>query len=75
MLGTPCVTVRRNTERQITVDLGSNRLVRASADEVLAGVTGALESPRDWERPPRWDEHVAERVVEALETGIVPLAG
>jgi UDP-N-acetylglucosamine 2-epimerase (non-hydrolysing) len=73
MVGTPCVTVRRNTERQITVALGSNRLVSASKDRILAGVAEALTGPKEWAIPERWDDHVAERVVAALESGIVPL--
>jgi len=74
MLGTPCVTVRRNTEREITIDVGSNRLVGADRDAILRGIADAIASPRDWETPPRWDEGVAARVVAALEAGIVPLS-
>ena len=74
MVGTPCVTVRRNTERQITVEIGSNRLVSASRDEVLAGVADALAARGGWKVPARWDDGVAKRVVEALQRGIKPLA-
>jgi len=74
MVGTPCVTVRRNTERQITVAIGSNRLVSASHSQVLAGLVAALSAPVDWEPPARWDDQVARRVVAALLGGIVPLA-
>ena len=73
MLGTPCVTVRRNTERQITVAVGSNRLVSASRDAILSGLAEALTAPGDWERPERWDDQVAERVVAALQRGVTPL--
>ncbi len=75
MVGTPCVTVRRNTERAITVEVGANRLVSADAEQILAGLNQALASSRDWERPERWDDQVAARVVAALEGGIVPLEG
>ena len=70
MLGTPCVTVRRNTERQITVEIGSNRLVSASGDAVLGGVSEALEAPCGWLQPERWDDQVAGRVVAALLAGV-----
>jgi UDP-N-acetylglucosamine 2-epimerase len=68
------VTVRRNTERQITIEIGSNRLVSASRVDMLQGLTAALEAPIAWEPPARWDDGVAKRVVEALLGGIIPLA-
>jgi len=74
MVGTPCVTVRRNTERQITVEIGSNRLVSASRVEILDGVADALAAPGGWRIPDRWDDQVAARVVAALQHGIKPLA-
>lgn len=73
MLRTPCVTVRRNTERQVTVEAGSNRLVNASRDEILEGYRDALASTRDWDLPERWDLEVAGRVADALSGGILPL--
>jgi UDP-N-acetylglucosamine 2-epimerase (non-hydrolysing) len=73
MVGTPCVTVRRNTERQITLAIGSNRLVSAAADELTLGIAEAIASPRDWRYPARWDSQVSARVVEALLGGITPL--
>jgi len=73
LLGIPCVTVRRNTERGITVEAGANRLVSAATEAVLAGLAQALTGPRDWERPERWDDEVASRVVEALAGGVRPL--
>jgi UDP-N-acetylglucosamine 2-epimerase (non-hydrolysing) len=75
MLGTPCVTVRRNTERGITVDVGANRLVPAEYDAILAALAEALDSPRDWPRPERWDDEVSSRIVEALAGGITPSNG
>jgi UDP-N-acetylglucosamine 2-epimerase (non-hydrolysing) len=66
MVGTPCVTVRRNTERQVTIEAGSNRLVAAERGAILEGIGEALTSPRDWVVPERWDDRVSARVVEAL---------
>jgi UDP-N-acetylglucosamine 2-epimerase (non-hydrolysing) len=75
MVGTPCVTVRRNTERGITIEVGANRLAQADAAEISAALDAALHATRAWMVPDRWDDHVAARVIEALSAGIVPLRG
>lgn len=75
MIGTPCVTVRRNTERGITVEVGANRLVAADAGAIIAGAREALDGPRAWAIPERWDEQVAARVVEELAAGAISLRG
>jgi UDP-N-acetylglucosamine 2-epimerase (non-hydrolysing) len=75
MLHTPCVTVRRNTERWVTLEVGSNRLVSADRQSILKGLSEALTSDRAWTVPPRWDDKVAERVVKALQGGVMPLGG
>lgn len=75
MLHTPCVTVRRNTERGITVDVGANRLVGAWEDKISSALADALAGGRDWEVPEYWDLEVARRVVDAISGGIAPLAG
>jgi len=68
-LGVPCLTLRANTERPVTVTSGTNRLVGGDVaclpglvDRILAG---------DWptgQRPPLWDGQAARRVVGALES-------
>lgn len=73
MLGVGCVTIRRNTERGITVEVGANRLVSADGDAILGGIDEALAAPRDWSRPELWDELVSARVVEALAGGVSKL--
>jgi UDP-N-acetylglucosamine 2-epimerase (non-hydrolysing) len=72
MVGTPCVTVRRNTERTVTIEAGANRLVAADQAAIARGLEEALASPRDWQLPERWDAEVSARVVEALAGGIPP---
>jgi len=75
MLHTPCVTVRRNTEHSVTIDVGSNQLVNAERDSILQGIHVAMTSKRSWPRPERWDKAVSNRVAKALRKGIKPLAG
>ncbi|MCL4079023.1 UDP-N-acetylglucosamine 2-epimerase (non-hydrolyzing) [Coriobacteriia bacterium Es71-Z0120] len=75
MLHTPCVTVRRSTERRITIEVGANRLVGAWRDKILAGLDEALASMRDWPVPELWDDQVSSRIAQALLDGVEPLPG
>jgi len=69
-LGVPCLTVRPNTERPVTCVHGTNRLVPATRNTILAAARRAL-SRRALARPilERWDGHAAERIVEVLCDG------
>jgi UDP-N-acetylglucosamine 2-epimerase (non-hydrolysing) len=65
-LGIPCLTLRENTERPITVTEGSNRLVRA--ENLFAQVQEVLKG--HWatgRRPALWDGRTAARCVAALK--------
>lgn len=64
-LGIPCLTLRENTERPITIAMGTNRLVRAAT---LGDALGdALATPRhDRPKPPLWDGRAAARCIEDL---------
>jgi UDP-N-acetylglucosamine 2-epimerase (non-hydrolysing) len=75
MLGTPCVTVRRNTERQVTVEVGANRLVQAERQDIAEALAAAIAGGRMWTTPERWDSQVSARVSGALRSGIVPPVG
>jgi len=66
-LGVPCLTLRENTERPITITEGTNQLIGTDpakilivAQEVLAGKGKAGRIP------PFWDGHAAERIVDVL---------
>ena len=65
-LNIPCLTLRENTERPITVEQGTNKLVGASdlASELDTIIAGKW---RSGVCPPLWDGKTAQRAVEALE--------
>jgi UDP-N-acetylglucosamine 2-epimerase (non-hydrolysing) len=64
VLGIPCLTVRANTERPITITEGTNRLVPHPAD--LAIELRRVTRPATAPRPEGWDGHAGERVIAAL---------
>jgi UDP-N-acetylglucosamine 2-epimerase (non-hydrolysing) len=68
ILGVPCLTVRPNTERPITVLQGSNRLVGNRREAILKAYKEVRIRRRRTERPmpPLWDGEAAGRVVEAI---------
>ncbi len=64
-LGIPCLTLRENTERPITCDEGTNRLVRS--ETLLSSLEQALERPRaSLRRPSLWDGKTAARCLDDL---------
>jgi UDP-N-acetylglucosamine 2-epimerase (non-hydrolysing) len=68
ILDVPCLTIRPNTERPITISHGTNRLVAPS--EVVAAARQVLAGPvrPSGPRPPLWDGHAGERIAEIVET-------
>jgi UDP-N-acetylglucosamine 2-epimerase (non-hydrolysing) len=66
VIGTPCVTVRDNTERQETLEIGANRLAGTDPDDIVRSVGDALSAPLGWEAP-YGDGHAAERILDVLE--------
>jgi UDP-N-acetylglucosamine 2-epimerase (non-hydrolysing) len=66
-LGIPCLTLRENTERPITVTLGTNKIVGTETSRITAAASAALaDTPRAPVSIPLWDGHTAERILEAL---------
>ena len=66
-LGIPCLTVRENTERPVTVEMGTNIVVgrdterpRAEVRQILAG------NSKKGRVPPLWDGHAAERIARVI---------
>jgi len=69
VLGVPCLTLRDNTERPITVTHGTNRLVGRDADRIAAAALEELAAPPPARRPELWDGHAGDRIAEVLVTG------
>src|SRR5688500_17624198 len=63
-LGVPCLTIRPNTERPITITEGTNRLVPNPAD--IVAELRKLRSPTVTPRPEGWDGRAGQRVIAAL---------
>ena len=68
-LGIPCFTLRANTERPVTVELGSNVLLGLEPSRI-DDVPDLLSAARGRSAriPPRWDGRAAERIVDVLTT-------
>jgi UDP-N-acetylglucosamine 2-epimerase (non-hydrolysing) len=64
-LNIPCLTLRDNTERPITITHGTNRLVGTNAEAITAAAFDALDHPRA-SVPPLWDGQAADRILNAL---------
>ncbi len=67
-LGVPCITLRTNTERPITVSEGTNQIVGTDPERIVAAAVDVLEGRRAVSRriPEFWDGRAAVRVVDAL---------
>jgi UDP-N-acetylglucosamine 2-epimerase (non-hydrolysing) len=68
VLGVPCVTVRENTERPITIEVGTNILAGTDPARVEAAVNGILDNGiGEHSIPPLWDGKTAGRIADILE--------
>jgi UDP-N-acetylglucosamine 2-epimerase (non-hydrolysing) len=66
-LGVPCVTIRENTERPITVEQGTNTLVGIRAEAIVAAARAILTTGGKAGRIPEyWDGRCAERIAAHL---------
>jgi UDP-N-acetylglucosamine 2-epimerase (non-hydrolysing) len=68
-LGIPCLTLRENTERPITIELGTNNLVGTNPEKIKQTAFEILENKqnsKDKKIPPLWDGRAAERICNQL---------
>jgi UDP-N-acetylglucosamine 2-epimerase (non-hydrolysing) len=68
ILGVPCLTLRDNTERPITVEAGTNRVVGTRTGDALRAALETLAAPpHPCAPPPLWDGKASGRIVDVLE--------
>jgi len=65
-LRVPCVTVRENTERPVTVTQGTNVIAGTNADNIRKAVEDQLSGHKHSSIPEKWDGHAAERIVSVM---------
>jgi UDP-N-acetylglucosamine 2-epimerase (non-hydrolysing) len=68
VLGVPCLTYRNTTERPITIDAGTNRLVGTDPSALRDALAEVLREPRQRQRPsiPLWDGAAGGRAADAI---------
>lgn len=65
-LGVPCLTLRENTERPVTVDRGTNMLGGTTKTTILEAYGSSISRPRTKAIPPKWDGRASQRIWEIL---------
>lgn len=67
ILGVPCLTLRENTERPVTIDQGTNRLVMPGRETILDAWAAVKQDPPPADRkPPLWDGNAAKRIAKII---------
>ncbi|UCG57504.1 MAG: UDP-N-acetylglucosamine 2-epimerase (non-hydrolyzing) [Phycisphaerales bacterium] len=63
----PCLTLRENTERPVTVELGTNQVVGVTTERILEAFEDVMNAGNvECETPPLWDGHASERIAKIL---------
>lgn len=69
VLGVPCVTLRENTERPVTITMGTNTLAGLNTEKIIAAAQAAMNGKsKIGQIPPLWDGQAASRIVRIIET-------
>ncbi|MEE9271497.1 MAG: UDP-N-acetylglucosamine 2-epimerase (non-hydrolyzing) [Candidatus Krumholzibacteria bacterium] len=68
VLDVPCLTIRENTERPITIEIGTNRLVGVKAERILGEGRKVLANRQRKGRVPElWDGNASQRIVQVID--------
>jgi len=71
ILGVPCLTLRENTERPITAEVGTNQIVGQDPERILAAYSRVMGGGAgSGGVPPLWDGRAAERIVDVLSKAL-----
>jgi len=71
ILEVPCLTLRENTERPVTVAMGTNQLAGRDPDRIVAAYRRVMDGEVARRQvPPLWDGRAAERIVEILQKAL-----
>jgi UDP-N-acetylglucosamine 2-epimerase (non-hydrolysing) len=65
-LGTPCVTVRENTERPVTVTFGTNVVAGTKTSDIRVAIRRQLDRELNLLAPEKWDGKAATRILDAI---------
>jgi UDP-N-acetylglucosamine 2-epimerase (non-hydrolysing) len=67
ILKIPCITLRDNTERPVTAEIGSNQIVGTDPEKIISAYRQVIDGHwRESRIPDLWDGHAAERIVKIL---------
>ena len=73
VLNVPCLTLRDNTERPVTVTQGTNRVVGTDPARIVSAAHEVLSSAPQARRPALWDGHAGERIADTICAGGLPI--
>jgi UDP-N-acetylglucosamine 2-epimerase (non-hydrolysing) len=72
ILQVPCLTLRENTERPVTIEMGTNRLVGTDPNRIFSAAREVLDGPPQNARvPDLWDGQASRRILEILERSLL----
>jgi UDP-N-acetylglucosamine 2-epimerase (non-hydrolysing) len=71
ILGVPCITLRENTERPVTVEMGTNQLAGRDPERIVSAYRRVMDGEvRRGQVPPLWDGRASVRIVEILQKAL-----